>query len=49
MSKPRADIDAVAHAFPIVSNGYTVYLQGKPLSPLAEAFMGYLDRFADVG
>jgi len=35
--------------FPIVSNWYTVHLQGKRLSPLAEAFMGYLERFAVAG
>lgn len=32
--------------FPITSNWYTVHLQGKRLSPLAQAFMGYLNRFA---
>nr|WP_315463672.1 LysR family transcriptional regulator [uncultured Rhodoferax sp.] len=35
--------------FPIISNWYTVHLQGKRLSPLAEAFMGYLARFAAAG
>ena len=34
------------NGFPIDSTWYTVHLQGKRLSPLAEAFMGYLDRFA---
>jgi len=37
------------NGFPIVSNWYTVHLQGKRLSPLAEAFMGYLERFAAAG
>lgn len=32
--------------FPITSSWYTVHLQGKRLSPLAQAFMGYLNRFA---
>jgi DNA-binding transcriptional LysR family regulator len=35
--------------FPIVSNWYTVYLQGKRLSPLAGAFKDYLGHFADAG
>ncbi len=35
--------------FPITSNWYTVHLQGKQLSPLAQAFMVYLDRFSAGG
>lgn len=33
--------------FPIISSWYTVYLCGKRLSPLAEAFMGYLSNFSE--
>lgn len=35
--------------FPILSNWYTVHLQGKRLSPLAQAFMAYLEGFAAAG